>query len=118
MAAVPDIEWNTAVEGTPPSSGLNCVSTTGATACLEAYGDILWVKDTAADSASAVADWDNYVGGTLTRWGYCRNSPGSGKWAYCNKNFTEGSELRLRAAVYDGSEGTWIRWSGTLYLTT
>ncbi|QFZ18541.1 hypothetical protein [Saccharothrix syringae] len=105
-----DAEFNQAVAGTPPS-GLPCVSTTGATACFEANGDKWWVRDTAADSASAEAFWENYRGGSLYRTGVCRNSLGNGKWGVCNKNYYEDSGLRWSACVYDASAGTLIRCS-------
>jgi hypothetical protein len=100
--AAPAYELNTAVAGTPPS-GLSCVSATGVTICYEKDGDIWWVKDTKADSASAVADWLNYRNGDLYRQGGCRNALGSGKWGYCNKNYYETSRLVARACVIDYS---------------
>ncbi|MGW0432012.1 hypothetical protein ACWDV4_05640 [Micromonospora sp. NPDC003197] len=115
-ASAPDIqpmvsyEWNTAEAGTPPS-GLPCVSTTGAIACFQAYGDKWWVKDTSGDSASAVAHWANYRNGALYRQGGCRNGLGSGKWGVCNKNYYEDSVVLYRACVYDASEGVWVRCS-------
>lgn len=110
VAAAVATEYNQAVAGTPPS-GLPCIKTTGATACFEAYGDKWWVKDTAADSASADAVWQNYRDGSLYRQGICRNSLGNGEWGVCNKNYYEDSGLRWAACVYDGSEDTLIRCS-------
>jgi hypothetical protein len=104
------VELDDAVAGTPPS-GLPCISTTGAKACFEANGDRWWVQDTAADSASAEARWDNYRNGSLYRSGICRNSLGSGKWGKCNKNYYEDSSLAWIACVYDASEGVLIRCS-------
>lgn len=104
------VELDHAVAGTPPS-GLDCVSVTGATACFEHYGDRWWVKDTAADSASAEARWDNYRNGSLYRSGICRNGLGNGKWGVCNKNYYEDSTLVFIACVYDASAGRLVRCS-------
>lgn len=112
MAGYTAAEWNVAVAGSLPSSvntSTDCVSITGSTVCYEAYGDRWWVKDTAADSASAVADWENIVSTTTDiRNGQCVNSLGNGKWGYCNKNYVENSILFVEAKVYDASEDEWL----------
>ncbi|MFD1149021.1 hypothetical protein [Saccharothrix hoggarensis] len=110
VAAAVDTEYNQAVEGTPPS-GLSCAVTTGATACFEAEGDKWWVRDTAADSASAEAGWQNIYQGSFYRAGVCRNSLGYGTWGVCNKNYYENSTVKWAACVYDGSAQTLIRCS-------
>jgi hypothetical protein len=94
-------EFNQAVAGSPPS-GLPCIATTGAIACYQEYGDRWWVKDTALDSASAEAVWENYRNGRLYRSGICRNSLGNGNWGVCNKNYYEDSTIWWRACVYNG----------------
>lgn len=109
------LEVDQAVAGTPPS-GLPCISITGAIACFDADGDQWWVKDTAADSASAEVDWDNYLNGSLYRSGICRNSLGANTWGVCNKNYYEDSYIEFLAAVYDASEGVYVRWSDVYYV--
>ncbi|MFD7656040.1 hypothetical protein ACFV4N_18885 [Actinosynnema sp. NPDC059797] len=108
--SVAAVEFNEAVAGTPPA-GLPCVSVTGARACFEADGDKWWVRDTAADSASAEARWDNYRNGSLYRSGICRNGLGNGTWGVCNKNYYEDSTLVYIACVFDASEGRLVRCS-------
>lgn len=111
VSAAVETELDRAVAGDPPS-GLECVSTTGARACFEKQGDKWWVLDTAADSASADAVWQNYRNGSLHRQGICRNSLGNGKWGVCNKNYYEDSGVRWAACVYDASADVLIRCSG------
>jgi hypothetical protein len=108
--AVAAVELNQAVAGTPPA-GMPCISVTGAVACFQAYGDRWWVRDTAADSASAEVRWDNYRNGSLYRSGICRNSLGNGAWGQCNKNYYEDSTLAYIACVFDASAGRLIRCS-------
>jgi hypothetical protein len=104
------VEWNSAVAGTPPH-GLPCISGPGSFVCWEAYGDRFWVWDTEADGASAVARWNNYTTSSTSpyREGACRNSMGNNTWGYCNKNFTEGSQLLVWACRYNAGAG----WVGT-----
>ncbi|EHK88656.1 hypothetical protein ACWGRK_08450 [Saccharomonospora azurea] len=105
-------EVDRVVKGTPPSSGVQCLSVTGAQACFENYGDKWWVKDTSSDGASAVVIWDNYRNGSLYRQGECQNRMGAGSWGVCNKNYYEGSNLQFRVCVADFSEGVLVRCSG------
>lgn len=104
-----EYELDIAKAGTPPSSGLNCRSITGARVCFEHYGDKWWVRDTASDGASAVVLWDNYRNGSLYRQGECQNRLGSGNWGVCNKNYYEDSTLVWTVCVYDVSEGRLVR---------
>ncbi|MFF9771884.1 hypothetical protein ACF1GT_35840 [Streptomyces sp. NPDC014636] len=116
-------EWDTAVSGSkPPQDCLDgVVAMTGAKACFERYGDVLWVEDTAADGHSATNSWSNYLfdssgNGHLYRQGSCVNKLGAGHWGYCNKDFYEnstptpygtGSEIDYAGCVYDSEDGTW-----------
>ena len=82
--------------GAPPSAnGVDvwCVSTTGAKACFAAYGDLVWVKDTKANGASAA--------GTIQGPGWsrqCLNSSGQDSgWVKCNFNVPEYNEGLLWA---------------------
>jgi hypothetical protein len=106
MAATPasaaSYEYNTAtaISGSPNYDA--CSNTSITFACFQANGDQLWVYDGKADGKSAVLVWENGA-----RKGACRNSSGSGKWAHCNKDFTEGSRIYFRGCVYDGDSGGW-----------
>jgi hypothetical protein len=113
-------EWNTATAGSPPS-GMRCVSMTGAEACFEKNGDRWWVRDTASDSHSATASWENDlfdgIQWRLYRQGSCVNKLGYGRWGACNKDYYEsgstnelggkGSQLDWQACVYDSADGSW-----------
>ncbi|MEV6298478.1 hypothetical protein AB0M02_03630 [Actinoplanes sp. NPDC051861] len=103
----PAFEYNTAVAGTPPAGLPNssCIVHPGATVCFVADGDRWWVRDTAADSASAAAYWQNVVNSKTARSGRCLNSLGNGTWGYCSKNYVEASILLTEARVFDASEG-------------
>ncbi|MBA9050576.1 MULTISPECIES: hypothetical protein [Streptomyces] len=98
-----------AVAGTPDfvHNIIYCVSTTGARACFQPYGDKLWVKGRAAS-----ADWENYLRDRTGAWkwyrtGSCLNKLSGGRWGYCQVNFYEdtsknpyggkGSGIRLQA---------------------
>ncbi|MCW6003452.1 hypothetical protein K1W54_02475 [Micromonospora sp. CPCC 205371] len=91
-------EENGAAASGGPTGEYYCVSITGATACFRPTGDDFFVKDTKADGASAVLEW-RYDG--YSRTGSCINSLGSGKWGWCNKDFTENKTMEFRAARYD-----------------
>ncbi|MBT8227871.1 MAG: hypothetical protein HKP61_10560 [Dactylosporangium sp.] len=59
------------------------------------------MRDTKADGHSAAVEWQN-LSNNVFRWGACVNSHGSGTWAVCNKNYTEGSPLGFRAGLWEG----------------
>ncbi|MBQ0865842.1 hypothetical protein ACH4RA_26580 [Streptomyces smyrnaeus] len=88
-----------AATGTPsgaPPSGVTCVSTSGAKACFAAYGDRVWVKDTAANGQSVAGT----IKSTLPeRWGReCFNSRGkAGGWVMCDFDVPEYQDGRLWA---------------------
>ncbi|KXK58269.1 hypothetical protein AWW66_30725 [Micromonospora rosaria] len=102
-------EWNNARAGVPPA-GLHCAHTTGATACFVEDGDVWWVRDTATDGASAVADWVT-LGDDMSveRAGACVNSLGRGSWGSCDKNYPDDAHVVWQACVYDRSADRWVR---------
>jgi hypothetical protein len=126
QAASPSPEYDYAVAATPPSSGLTCVSASGAKACFQKYGDKIWILDTSGTTYAAVAPWENYLWNgsswQLYRTGNCYNRLGKGVWGVCNKDFYEdsstnaygstGSGLRLWAENLDWSDYIWIRNNG------
>ncbi|MFF9607875.1 hypothetical protein ACF1GY_37465 [Streptomyces sp. NPDC014684] len=105
------------------------MSTTGATACFEKYGDKIWIKATASRS-DILAMWENYLRDSSGSWGdfpyregSCENHLGSGRWGYCNKDFYEdstdpnarggqGSGIRLWACAAQCAGYVWIRNNG------
>ena len=113
-----------AVAGTPDfvHNIIYCVSTTGARACFQPYGDKLWVKGRVAS-----ADWENYLRDRTGAWkeyrtGACLNHLRGGRWGYCKVNLYEetsknpyggkGSGVRLQAVGTDPrhpSSQIWIR---------
>ena len=105
-AAAAAWEYNDAVASSGPSGEYTCYSITGATACYKPYGDIFYVKDTAADSASATAMWYQNYNRDWNYWdrqGECRNKLGNGKWGQCNKDFDEEGFVKMVARVVDFS---------------
>ena len=74
--------------GPPPSSGVTCVSTTGATACFQAYGDLVWVKDTEANGEPVLGS----IQAPLPNHWYraCYNDRGeAGGWVKCDFDVPE-----------------------------
>jgi hypothetical protein len=60
--------------------------------CIQANGDDLWIKDNVANGYSVKLEWYDLDG---TRTGECVNTLGQAKaWTYCNKDFTEGHDIR------------------------
>jgi hypothetical protein len=122
-SAADTYEKNNAVAGNLPSSvsAADCVQTEGAKVCFQSNSDTWWVKDTAADGASAEAMWSNWLDGQLDseayRSGSCRNTLGNGQWGYCNKNYYEGSSLRAQPAVWDRSAGVAVRFGPYKHFT-
>lgn len=106
-------ETDTAVSANPPLEIGNhessvCKTMTGAAACFQKYGDVLWVEDTASNGASASVYWENYLwnGSSWVFWrqGKCVNSLGNLHWGKCDKDFYEDSTLNPL-----GSRGSGIR---------
>ncbi|GAA4260817.1 hypothetical protein GCM10022255_091010 [Dactylosporangium darangshiense] len=75
-----------------------CVSVTGAMACLQPYGDDLYIYDSSADGHSAAMIWFD---ADSARSGTCVSQWGNGHWGWCNKDFTEGHTIYFAAAVYE-----------------
>lgn len=74
--------------GAPPAAdGVNvwCVSTSGAKACFAAYGDRVWVKDTAANGASVAG---TIQGPSWSRQCFDTSGADSG-WVMCNFDVPE-----------------------------
>ena len=87
----------------PGIAARDCISTAGATACFESYGDKFYVKDRKKDGYSAYAFWFTNYG----RDGACINRRGAGKWKRCNYNMKEGKGIGWYAQTRDGDTGKW-----------
>ncbi|MFG2592158.1 hypothetical protein [Streptomyces sp. NPDC048438] len=90
-------ESNTGVVGGSPGSTATCISTiSGAKACFQRYGDVIWTKDTSGDGYSVYTNWTNQLKQPSGTWktyrtGKCSNPGSSGDNASCNKDFYESS---------------------------
>ncbi|MEU8239691.1 hypothetical protein AB0C07_15720 [Actinoplanes missouriensis] len=105
-AAAAAWEYNDAVASSAPTGDFECHSVTGVTACYKPYGDVFYVKDTAADSASATAMWYMNYNRDWNYWdrqGECRNKLGNGKWGACNKDLDEEAFVKMTGRVVDFS---------------
>ncbi|MBL7260289.1 hypothetical protein [Paractinoplanes lichenicola] len=110
-SAVSAFEWDYTVNG----SGIgyqNCTfvvgssPSNGVTGCFHPDGDKFWVEDSDRDGVSAALYWSNYNSdGSLYRHGACVEKRGVGESGWCNKNFREGTTLRIRACFYDVPTG-------------
>jgi hypothetical protein len=77
-------------------------STPGTCGAFQKEGDKIWVRDIDTDGHSAVVEWQTFTSnGVLTRQGRCGQTAGAGKAGYCNKNFVEGTPIKLRACTYE-----------------
>ncbi|MDI3419788.1 hypothetical protein [Streptomyces luteolus] len=111
MAAVTTSGTASAVSG--PPSGAPCSVGKGATACFEAYGDVIWIKDNVKDGKGVTAGWSLASAPDDPRW--CTNTLGSDAgWASCGmaSEIPENDEISFRALVV-GSDGTPENGSGT-----
>lgn len=100
-----------ATAGTPTNTNY-CVSVSGADACFQPYGDLIWVRDTASDGHPAYADWENDLwSGSAWIAAYastCESTLGAGRWGYCDEEFFEDSQANNVGGV--GSVvGVWAR---------
>ncbi|MDC2957490.1 hypothetical protein PO587_23805 [Streptomyces gilvifuscus] len=100
-ASASDYEGDIAKAGNPaPDASQVCVSTPNTTACFQAEGDFLYVKDLKADGNGVSNDW--HLSNGSTRRGQCGSTLGAGKWGYCDKDFPEGVKITF-GAYYGGT---------------
>jgi hypothetical protein len=105
-----DYEYDNAVLGPLPATWHCADPMPDVQVCYERGGDKWWVQDRKDDHKSAIVEWRNIHEGRVHRTGRCTNSHGAGTWAYCNKDYHEGSKL-------EGRQGTWDRSAGDDYFT-
>jgi hypothetical protein len=104
-----------------PSSGTCISEISGARACFQPDGDVIYAKDTSFDAYSVYTYWENQLKDSSGTWktyrsGKCWNKRGSGEWASCNKDFYEnsstnayggkGSRISIAACVDDLGDDT------------
>lgn len=80
--------------------------TTGAAVVFRPNGDEFYIYDTVADGHSAAAIWTDV---DSSRSGTCVSKLGYNKRGRCNKDFAEGHEILVAAAVYEA--GVLVRTS-------
>jgi hypothetical protein len=84
----------------------DCLSVDRYGACVQPYGDLIWIKDGIKDGHSPVVYWWDLDG---DRSGMCTNQQGvDAGWTACNKNFPEGHEIEWRFH-WRNFDGTWER---------
>ena len=82
----------------------DCASVDNYKACVQPYGDLIWIKDGLKDGYAPKVYWWDEDG---DRWGACTNRQGfDAGWTACNKNFPEGHEIRWRFH-WRNYDGTW-----------
>lgn len=82
-----------------------------ASACVQPYGDIIWVKDNAKGGHRVWVTWYEYVS---ERSGSCVNTLGvDAGWTWCNKDFGEGHLIRWQINYYD--EDGDVKTTGNMY---
>ncbi|MDA1387756.1 MULTISPECIES: hypothetical protein [Glycomyces] len=70
--------------------------------CVQSNGDDLWVKDNVANGYGVKLRWYDQDG---TRTGECIDNLGQAKaWTYCNKDFTDGHDIRW-SVCWDSANG-------------
>ncbi|MEU7874316.1 hypothetical protein [Dactylosporangium sp. NPDC049140] len=93
--------WTTA----EPDSNSSCQEIIGGVVCFQPAGDLIFVKDRSAEGNAVAADWYTTYAGP-SRTGSCvhKLTADATRWAVCNKDFTEGNIVHIRAAYYVGGE--------------
>lgn len=82
----------------------DCSSVDNYEACVQPYGDLIWIKDGLKDGHSPKVFWWDEDG---DRFGVCTNRQGfDAGWTACNKNFPEGHEIRW-VFHWRNYDGTW-----------
>jgi hypothetical protein len=91
-------EAGEAETGTVSEFQVYASSRAGAYVTFNSYGDHFVIQDTASDGYSALVQID------AANLSECWNANGAGTSVDCNRNFTEGINIRFRACV--GENGT------------
>jgi len=102
-AQAADYETDFTEPRTYSSHPKDCVSVDRYEACVQPYGDLIWIKDGLKDGHSPYVLWWDQDG---DRWGRCTNRQGrDAGWTACNKNLPEGHEIQwtFHWRNYDGT---------------
>lgn len=102
-ALIPALLLSLFLQASPASAATVCASVSGAKACLQTYGDHIYLYDTAADSAHPEVYFVLENAGYAVAWGWCRQTGGANTVADCNFNFPESSTVHFVAARVDGN---------------
>ncbi|CAM5711140.1 hypothetical protein SALBM135S_01633 [Streptomyces alboniger] len=90
----------------PSRPCLGVTSTYGSAGCFQPYGDLIWTQDTASDGLSSVT----VVYTDYGRPAYgCVNSNKADSWGYCNKDYKEKGNVRLKVLRYDSKTKDWYQ---------
>lgn len=88
-----------------------CVDHIWVDACIQPYGDIIWVKDNYADDRSVGVLWEDLDG---PREGRCYDFlSANADWTACNKDFPEGHEIRWTVGYVNLETNAWV-WEACL----
>jgi hypothetical protein len=109
-AQAADAEIDTAVPRDYSSYSKDCIERDQGKACVQAYGDILWIRDMKKDGHGLQLHWQDLNG---DRWGWCSGGGVDQGWLACNKNFPEGHTISWRLMYYDSNGDA--RWTSYQY---
>ncbi len=105
-------ESNTAVD--TPWSGQypkECHYLDYVSGCVQGNGDVLWVKDNVPNNYSVSLTWQDL---DSNRSGTCINTLGSDRgWGTCNKDFTEGHDIKWALGWNTSSGWKFSSWYET-----
>jgi hypothetical protein len=102
-----DVDWTDTYKECGPEGE-------GGKACVQPYGDVLWLLDRWSDGHGVSMTWEALEPDGGYRSGKCIDNLGSAVgWTVCNKNFDEGSAIVWQVQWWEN--GAWQQ-SGT-YLT-
>ncbi|WP_327189199.1 hypothetical protein [Streptomyces xinghaiensis] len=101
-ALIPALLMALFLQSPPASAATVCASISGAKACVETYGDHIYLYDTAADGAHPEVYFVLEDAGYAVAFGWCRQTGGNNTVADCNFDFPESSYVHFVAARVDG----------------
>lgn len=106
-ASAADMEWDVAT-GSWAGNNDWCASWVNpnpgpSTGCFTAAGDVFRVSDDKADGHSGAVYWQNMTanGSSVYRQGACVENRGNAHGGSCNKNFAEGTRVRIRSCTME-----------------
>lgn len=104
-------ETDYSVEYDLSDATMTCLNLTYVSACVQPYGDILWLKDKRVDGHSVYLYWDDVDG---DRYGTCVDDNGvDAGWTRCNKNLSEGHGISWKVGYHNGG-GDFVKANGAI----